>query len=230
MSPLSTSHMNRCQISIPQAARLCNTVVGTALAMLSCTDTISVRCDFARPRQSGRCRRRSGRSWHRTASTPADLPRALDERMEVLRGWQAALLRGRLRRPRVARGVRRRWPAAGRADRRRPGAGSGGRARVRQRRRARRPRPSLLRFGNDEQRRRYIPRDPLGRGDLVPGLLGARGRLRPRLAAHARGRARRPLRPQRPEDLGLLGPVRALVRRARAHGRHAARSTAASRC
>ena len=53
----------------------------------------------------------------------------------------------------------------------------------------------------------------------MPGLLGARGRLGPRVAAHARGRARRPLRPERPEDLGLVGAVRALVRRARAHRR-----------
>ena len=51
----------------------------------------------------------------------------------------------------------------------------------------------------------------------MPGLLGARGRIRSRVAPHERGRDRRRLRPERPEDLGLVGPVRALVRRARAH-------------
>ena len=47
--------------------------------------------------------------------------------------------------------------------------------------------PSLLRFGNDEQRRRLHPADPVRRGDLVPGLLRAGGRLGSRQPAHARG-------------------------------------------
>jgi alkylation response protein AidB-like acyl-CoA dehydrogenase len=89
--------------------------------------------------------------------TPADLPRALDERMEVLRGWQAACHAAGL--------VGRAWPSE---------FGGGGRPPVEQivvdqeLAAAGAPEfvnvvgldvlgPSLLRFGTDEQRRRYIP-------------------------------------------------------------------------
>ena len=58
--------------------------------------------------------------------------------------------------------------------------------------------------------------DPLRRGDLVPGLLGARRRLRPRRRAHARGAERRPLCRQRPEGLVVVRAPRRLV-----HPRHA---------
>ncbi len=89
--------------------------------------------------------------------TPADLPRALDDRMEILRGWQASCYE--------AGYVGRAWPSE---------FGGGGRAPVEQivvdqeLAGAGAPEfvnvvgldvlgPSLLRFGNDEQRRRYIP-------------------------------------------------------------------------
>ena len=60
--------------------------------------------------------------------------------------------------------------------------------------------------------------DPLGRGDLVPGLLGARRRLRPRGRAHARRAARRQLRRQRAEGLVVVRAHRRLL-----HPRHAER-------
>ncbi len=89
--------------------------------------------------------------------TSADLPRALDERMEILREWQAACYE--------AGYVGRAWPSE---------FGGGGRAPVEQivvdqeLAAAGAPEfvnvvgldvlgPSLLRFGNDEQRRRHIP-------------------------------------------------------------------------
>ena len=89
--------------------------------------------------------------------TPADLPRALDDRMEVLREWQASCYE--------AGYVGRAWPSE---------FGGGGRPPVEQivvdqeLAAAGAPEfvnvvgldvlgPSLLRFGNDEQRRRYIP-------------------------------------------------------------------------
>src|SRR3954469_10140108 len=89
--------------------------------------------------------------------TPADLPRSLDARMEVLRGWQATC--------HEAGYVGRAWPEA---------FGGGGRPPVEQivvdqeLAAAGAPEfvnvvgldvlgPSLLRFGTDEQRRRHIP-------------------------------------------------------------------------
>ena len=89
--------------------------------------------------------------------TPADLPRALDDRMGILREWQASCY--------AAGYVGRAWPSE---------FGGGGRPPVEQivvdqeLAGAGAPEfvnvvgldvlgPSLLRFGNDEQRRRYIP-------------------------------------------------------------------------
>ena len=89
--------------------------------------------------------------------TPAGLPRSLDDRMEVLRGWQAACY--------AAGYVGRAWPSE---------FGGGGRPPVEQivvdqeLAAAGAPEfvnvvgldvlgPSLLRFGTDEQRRRHIP-------------------------------------------------------------------------
>ena len=70
--------------------------------------------------------------------------------------------------------------------------------------------------------------DPPGRERLVPGLLRARGRVRPRLAAHPGGARRRRVRRHRPEDLEHPGPRRRLLRAARAHRSRRARSTRAS--
>src|SRR5829696_4453590 len=89
--------------------------------------------------------------------TPADLPRALDDRMEILREWQASCYE--------AGYVGRAWPSE---------FGGGGRAPIEQivvdqeLAAAGAPEfvnvvgldvlgPSLLRFGTDDQRRRYVP-------------------------------------------------------------------------
>ena len=50
-------------------------------------------------------------------------------------------------------------------------------------------------------------------GHVVPGLLRARGRLRPRLAAHCGRPRRRRVHRQRPEDLDVLRPRRRLLPR-----------------
>ena len=153
---------------------------------------------------------------HRLAS--ADLPHMLDDRMEVLREWQAACYE--------AGYVGRAWPSE---------FGGGGRPPVEQiivdqeLAAAGAPEfvnvvgldvlgPSLLRFGDDRQRRRYIPSILSAEEIWCQGFSEPEAGLGPRLAAYARGRARRPLRRQRPEDLGVVGAVRALVRRARPHG------------
>ena len=67
-----------------------------------------------------------------------------------------------------------------------------------------RPRHHRIRRGGPKEevpRRHGQPGDP-----LVPGLLRAQRRLRPRLAPDRRDRRRRRLRHQRPEDLDLSGP------------------------
>ena len=60
--------------------------------------------------------------------------------------------------------------------------------------------------------------DRLRRGLVVPGLLGTRFRLGPRLAADPRREPGRPLRRQRPEDLDLGRLQRGLDLLPRAHG------------
>ena len=80
--------------------------------------------------------------------------------------------------------------------------------------------PSLFEFGTPEQQDRLLPRMASHRGPVVPGLVGAGQRQRPRLP-HEPGdprRGRRRVAAQRPEDLDDPGrllhpPVRPLPHR-----------------
>ena len=103
---------------------------------------------------------------------------------------------------RVPRGVRR----VGRAVRRH------------QLRRQRPRRPDADRRGHRGAAARSTCRGSCrGETRVVPGLLRARGRLRPGVAAHPGGARRRRVRRQRPEDLEHPRPRRRLLRAARAH-------------
>ncbi len=46
--------------------------------------------------------------------------------------------------------------------------------------------PSIISWGTEDQKARWLPGDPRRVGTLVPGLLRAAGRLRPREPAHDR--------------------------------------------
>ena len=196
---------------------MCSALQDDRLCSSQQTDTISVRCNFELPLRNGRSRTRFARSWPRRRSS------ARTSRAGSTTGWSSCasgrrLLRGRLRRPRVAERVRRRRPPDRRADRRRPGARRGRRAGVRRRRRPRRARPVAARASATTSSDAAT-----SRRSCRPRRSGARASPSRRPGsdlASLRTRAvetRRPLRAQRPEDLGLLGPVRALVRRARPH-------------
>ena len=89
--------------------------------------------------------------------------------------------------------------------------------------------PTLIHHGTEEQKRRFLPRDPHRRRRLVPGLLRAERRLRPRRLPHARRARRRRLPRHRPEDLDQLRALRRLVHPGRAHRLRRRRSTRASR-
>ena len=120
---------------------------------------------------------------------PDDLPRPARRRGAV-RGVGARVepqaRRGRLRGADLAEGVRRRRRAVlAPGD---PARGAGTRAGARPHRRDR-PRDGRADDHRPRDRRAEgaLPaEDPLGRGDLVPGLLRAGRRLRPRVGAHAR--------------------------------------------
>ena len=78
--------------------------------------------------------------------------------------------------------------------------------------------PTIILYGTEEQKQKYLPPIVRGEVDLVPGLQRARRRLRPGVAADARDEGRRRLRRQRPEDLDLRRARRQLHDPARAHG------------
>ena len=82
--------------------------------------------------------------------------------------------------------------------------------------------PTLMVWGTDEQKERFLAADPLRRGDLVPGLLRARRGLRPRRAEDARGPGRRRLGRHRPEGVDQRRAVLQVVHARRAH-RHRGR-------
>ena len=77
--------------------------------------------------------------------------------------------------------------------------------------------PTIIVYGNEEQKKDAPAGHPLRRGRLVPGVLRARVGLRPRVAADARGEGRRRLRHQRAEDLDVGRAVRAADDPAGAH-------------
>ena len=78
--------------------------------------------------------------------------------------------------------------------------------------------PTIIACGTEAQKARYLQPHPLGGRDLVPGLLGARRRLRP-LGGQNDGSARGlALRGRRPEGVVVVRAHRRLV-----HPRHAQR-------
>ena len=64
--------------------------------------------------------------------------------------------------------------------------------------------PALLKFGTEEQKKHYLTADRARRNPLVPGLFGARRRIRPRGPANQGRGQRRPLAGQRPEGVDQL--------------------------
>ena len=77
--------------------------------------------------------------------------------------------------------------------------------------------PTLLHWGTEEQKQRFIPPIIESGRNLVPGIFGARLGLRPRVVADPRGRGRRLLRRQRAESLDLDRAARRLDLSAGAH-------------
>ena len=139
-----------------------------------------------------------------------------------MRRMEPRAVRRRLRRPHVARGVRRRRSAVYAPGDLPRGDGTSRGPAARRRHRDRHGR-------TDDHRPRHRgaegappPAAPLRRGDLVPGLLRAGRRLGPRWRPDELDARRRPLRRQRPEGLvvvrahrGLLHPADALRSRTR---------------
>ena len=135
----------------------------------------------------------------------------------VRQGLAAAAVRSGLVRHRVARGVRRARRVAHPADHLPGGDGAREGAAADQPRRVDHGRSGADRARHRGAEARPPAGDPRRRRDLVPGLLGARCRLRPRRAADARRPRRRPLRRQRTEGVDQLRALRRLVHGARPH-------------
>ena len=68
--------------------------------------------------------------------------------------------------------------------------------------------PTIRAHGTDDQRDRFLARDAVHRGDVVPALLGAGRRLRPGGPRHPGGAGRRRVGHRRPEGLDLGRAVR----------------------
>ena len=88
--------------------------------------------------------------------------------------------------------------------------------------------PTMMAYGAAGAARALRAAGAARRGDLVPVVLRAGRRLRPRGAAHARGARRRRLDHQRPEDLDLRRAFRRFRHHRRAHRSRTCRSTRAS--
>ena len=145
------------------------------------------------------------------------------------RDWSRKLGEAGLRRTDLAEGVRRR---------RRPVQPPGDLPRgARARRGAVAPRRDRPRHGRADDHRlgnrgaeAALPgEDPERRGDLVPGLLRARRRQRPRRGAHAHRGQGRPLPRQRPEGVVVVRAHRGLLHPRRPRRCRTRRSTRTSR-
>ena len=141
------------------------------------------------------------------------------------REWSQQARRGRVRGPDLAEGVRRR----GRAVQPPGDLPRGARARrgavAPRRDRARHGRADDHRLGHRGAEGALPLEDPERRGDLVPGLLGARRRQRPRRRAHADRGPGRPLPRQRPEGLVVVRAHRRLLHPRRPRATPTRRST-----
>ncbi len=146
-------------------------------------------------------------------------PRQREGRARAREGLPAAQGRGRLRRHHVAEGVRRARRHRDRAGDLEPGGRRVHRAARLLRDRPRHDHADAVRLRHRGAEAPLSAEGAPRRRDLVPALLRARGRLRPRGPAHARGEGRERLGHQRPEDLDVGRPSRGLRR-----DRHAQRS------
>ena len=133
--------------------------------------------------------------------------------------------RGRVRRRHVARGVRRRGARPAPAGRRQPGDRPRRRSGHLRRDRRRHARPDADRARHRGAEAAPPRPDADGGGGVVPALLRARGRLRPRRPADARAPARRRLvAALGPEGVDDERPARQLRPAARAHERRRAQA------
>ena len=133
------------------------------------------------------------------------------EDVDFLRDWTPPALRRRVRRHHLADGVRRPRPAAGVPGHLPGGVGPARRTRSRRGDRPRHGRADDHGVGEHRAEGALPAPTAVRRGDLVPGLLRARRRLRPRLAAHQGRARRRQLGGQRAEGVVLVRARRGLV-------------------